>query len=131
MKGFVLQLLDATHAKEIIGVTSFVGEDASGSFGLLPGHIRFMTILSTGIAKYRIGDSDWKYLAAPGGVIYFHNNRLTLCTYRFVLDDDYLRISQTLQEQLLGEEKKRQRVKESLHHMEEAILNRLWEMGRR
>ena len=37
MKAFTLRLQDATHAEEITGVTSFVGEDASGSFGILAG----------------------------------------------------------------------------------------------
>ncbi len=131
MNSFMLCLLDATHSEEIMDVTSFVGEDQTGSFGLLANHSRFMTVLSTGIAKYRIGDSDWKYLAAVGGVIYFKNNVLTLCTYRFLLDDDYSRISQALEKQLVAEEEKLQTFKESLHHMEEEVFMRLWEIGKK
>lgn len=128
---FTLSLLDATHSEDISGVTSFIGEDDTGSFNLLAGHARFMTVLSMGIAKYRIGNSDWKYLAVPGGVIYFHNDVLTLCTHRFLLDDNYLAISQALQEQLLIEEEKLRTFKESLHHMEEEVFKRLWEIGKR
>jgi len=131
MKSFVLCLLDATHSEEIKDVTSFIGEDQTGSFGLQANHSRFMTVISTGIAKYRIGDSDWKYLAAVGGVLYFKNNILTLCTYRFFLDDDYSRISQTLEQQLLTEEEKSHSFKESLHHMEEEVFMRLWKIGKR
>ncbi|CAE6941385.1 epsilon subunit [Vibrio sp. B1FLJ16] len=131
MSSFVLNLLDATHTEEIMDVTSFVGEDQTGSFGLQANHSRFMTVLSTGIAKYRISDGDWKYLAAAGGVIYFKNNVLTLCTYRFLLDDDYSRISQALERQLLTEKQKLQTFKESLHQIEEAVLMRLWEIGKR
>lgn len=131
MKDFKLRLQDATHFEEIVNVTSFIGEDASGSFGLLSGHARFMTIISVGIAKYRIGESNWKFLAVPSGVIYFHNNILTLCTYRYLLDDDYMRISQDLQQQLLAEEEKLQTVKEGLHHMEEEVFKRLWEIGKK
>jgi len=131
MNSFVLCLLDATHCEEIKDVTSFIGEDETGSFGLLANHSRFMTVLSTGIAKYRTGDSHWKYLAAAGGVLYFKNNILTLCTFRFLLDDDYSRISQALEQQLLAEEEKSQTFKDSLHHMEEQIFMRLWEIGKR
>ena len=131
MNSFLLCLMDATHTEEIMDVTSFIGEDQTGSFGLLANHSRFMTVLSTGIAKYRIRDSDWKYLAAVGGVIYFKNNVLTLCTYRFLLDDDYSRISQALEQQVLVEEEKLQTFKESLHHMEEEVFMRLWEIGKR
>lgn len=131
MKSFVFSLLDATHSTEIEGVTSFIGEDQTGSFGLLANHSRFMTVLSTGIAKYRTRDSDWKYLAAAGGVLYFKNNHLTLCTYRFLLDDDYSRISQALEQQLVIEEEKSQTFKQSLRHMEEEVFMRLWKMGKR
>ncbi|MFW8632541.1 F0F1 ATP synthase subunit epsilon [Vibrio natriegens] len=131
MKNFVISLLDATHSTEIEGVTSFIGEDQTGSFGLLANHSRFMTVLSTGIAKYRTGDSDWKYLAAAGGVLYFKNNHLTLCTYRFLLDDDYSRISQALEQQLVIEEEKSQTFKQSLRHMEEEVFMRLWKIGKR
>ena len=34
MKSFTMKLQDATRSEEIANVTSFVGEDASGSFGL-------------------------------------------------------------------------------------------------
>jgi F-type H+-transporting ATPase subunit epsilon len=130
MKSFTLRLQDATQSEEITGVTSFVGEDASGSFGILTGHARFMTSLTIGLARFRVGEDSWKYLALPGAVLYFHDDLLTLSTHRFLLDDDYMRISQALQDQLLAEEDTLHNMKESLHHMEEEVLRRLWEMGR-
>ena len=53
VKTFSLKIQDATHAENIEGITSFVGEDVSGSFGILAGHARFMTILVMGLARYR------------------------------------------------------------------------------
>lgn len=131
MKSFTLRLQDATHAEEIAGVTSFVGEDASGSFGILAGHARLMTSLIIGLARFRVDNEAWQYLAMPGAVLYFHDNVLTLSTRRYLLDDDYMRISQALQQQLLAEEEKLHTMKESLHHMEEEILKRLWKRGRK
>jgi len=131
MKSFSLRLQDATHSEEMAGVTSFVGEDASGSFGILAGHARMMSLLIIGLARFRIGEGAWQYLALPGAVLYFHNNMLTLSTRHYLLDDDYMRISQALQQQLLAEEEKLHIMKESLHHMEEEVLKRLWEMGRK
>jgi F-type H+-transporting ATPase subunit epsilon len=122
---FTLRLQDATHAEEIAGVTSFVGEDASGSFGILAGHTRMITALVIGLARFRIGTEAWRYLAVPGAVLYFRDNVLTL------LDDDYMRISQALQQQLLAEEEQLHTMKASLHRMEEAMLRHLWEMGRK
>jgi F-type H+-transporting ATPase subunit epsilon len=128
---FTLRLQDATRAEEIAGVTSFVGEDDSGSFGILAGHARMLTTLIIGLARFRVGETAWQYLAVPGAVLYFQDKVLTVSTRRYLLDADYMRISQALQQQLLTEEEQLQTMKASLHHMEEAMLKRLWEMGRR
>jgi len=131
VKSFSLRLQDATRSEEIAGVTSFIGEDASGSFGILAGHSRMLTALLIGLARFRVGEGAWQYLAVPGAVLYFQNNVLTLSTRRYLLDADYMRISLALQQQLLGEEEQLHTMKTSLHRMEEAMLKRLWEMGRK
>ena len=130
MKTFELLLQDATHAPRIPGVTAFVGEDASGSFGILAGHARLMTSLSVGLARFRDADGAWHYLAQPGALLYFHDNQLTLSTRHFLLDDDYAAISAALQQQLLAEEEQLHTTKASLHRMEEAVLRRMWRLGR-
>lgn len=129
MKTFTLILQDATHTQRIEQVTSFVGEDASGSFGILAGHMRMMTSLVFGLARFRVGEDTWQYLALPGAVIYFNDNELSLSTRRYLVDEDYERISIALHEKLLVEENELRELKKSLHHMEEEILKRLWEMG--
>jgi len=131
VKSFTLQLMDTTRSEKITGVTSFVGEDNSGSFGILAGHARFMTSLIIGLARFRIGDGAWRYLALPRAVLYFNDNVLTLSTRRYLQDDQYMRISQALQQTILAEEEKLHTMKESLHRMEEEVLKRLWELGRK
>ena len=131
MNTFSLVLQDATHSERFDGVSSFVGEDASGSFGIQANHARLMAVLVLGLARFRIGDTHWQYLALPGAVLYFENNILTLNTRRFLRDDDYRRISTALQQQLVAEEENLRGVKESLHRMEEEVLRRLWEMSRK
>lgn len=130
MKTFTLNLLDATQASSFSGVTSFIGEDASGSFGILAGHARMMTALVIGLARFRIGDASWRYLALPGAVLYFHADVLTLSTRHYLLDDDYLRISAALQRQLLAEEEQLHVMKASLRQMEQEVLRQLWTIGR-
>jgi len=130
VKGFTVVLQDATHAERIEGVTSFVGEDAAGSFGILPGHARTMTVLVIGLARFRRDDEAWQYLALPGGVLYFRGDELTISSRHFLRDDDYTRISVALKEQLLAEETRLQSVKQSLHQMEAELLRRMWEIGR-
>jgi F-type H+-transporting ATPase subunit epsilon len=130
IKTFSLKIQDATHAETIEGITSFVGEDMSGSFGILAGHARFMTILVMGLARYRIGNESWQYLAQPGAVLYFHNNLLTISTRHYFRDQDYMRISNDLQQKLLAEEEELEAVKHSLQHMEKEVLKHIWELHR-
>jgi F-type H+-transporting ATPase subunit epsilon len=131
VKTFTLRLQDATRSEQISDVVSFVGEDASGSFGVLAGHIRFLTCLVVGLARFRSADGGWKYLALPGAVLYFKDDVLTLSTRHYLVDEDYTRISEALKQELMDEEEKLQSMKESLRRMEENILKRLWQMGRK
>jgi F-type H+-transporting ATPase subunit epsilon len=129
MKTFTLELHDASHMHRVDGVVSFVAEDASGSFGLMAGHARFMTSLGFGLARFRRRQGGWHYIAMPGAVLYFAADRLWIGTRRFVLDDDYNRISRLLREQLLTEEQALRNTKRSLRRMEEELLRRLWQLG--
>ena len=130
MKSFTLKLQDATREEEISGVTSFIAEDASGSFGILAGHARLMTTLGIGLARFRTGESAWRYLALTETVLYFCDNRLTLSMHRYLMDDDYTRISSALQKQFLAEEEELHGIKQSRHRMDEELFKRLWETGR-
>ncbi|WP_226661550.1 F0F1 ATP synthase subunit epsilon [Microbulbifer aggregans] len=130
MNRFSLELLSATEQQRFDGVTSFVGEDNSGSFGILAGHTRTIAPLLFGLARFRCGSTPWQYLALPGGLLYFLDNRLQIFTRRFLIDADYERISTLLQQQLLAEEQRLVETKESLARMEESMLRRLWELSR-
>jgi F-type H+-transporting ATPase subunit epsilon len=130
MRDFTVQLLSARGAQRIDEVTAFIGEDASGSFGLLAGHARFMTALRPGLARIRVGKQPWQYVAVPRALLYFVDNVLTLTTRRYVIDNDYERISRTLQQELMVEEQELRSVRRSLQAMEEHLLKRLWQLGR-
>jgi len=130
MNTFVLHLQGATQYERIEKVSSFIGEDDSGSFGLMAGHERMMSSLVFGLARYRIVDQPWQYLAVPAALIYFINNELYLSTRRYLRDEDYERISSALHEQLRSEEEALQSIRTSLHRMEEEMLRRLWQLSR-
>ncbi len=130
MKSFTLIVQSATQTERIEGVSSFVGEDASGSFGIRANHTRLITSLVFGLARFRVGDQPWKYLALPGAVLYFLDNELFLSTRSYLIDDNYEKISALLQQQLLKEEEELRMMKAGLRNMEEEILRRMWVMGR-
>ena len=131
MRTFVLELQDALHHERVEEVESFVGRDASGAFGLLAGHERFMTSLVFGLARFRCAGADWDYLAVPGALVYFRDDTLTLSTRRYLRDPSYARISGLLEERLAAEERELAEVQQSLKRLEGEMLRRLWELGRR
>jgi F-type H+-transporting ATPase subunit epsilon len=132
LSGITLQLFDSRHNERIDGVTSFVGEDTSGSFGILPGHTRFMTVLVFGLARFRCGERlPWEYLALPGALLYCADDTLTLTSRHYLRDRDYERISQRLADELLAEEEELHEIRESLRRMEEAMFRRMWELGQK
>ncbi len=130
MNTFSLQIYDATQQQGIDNVVSFVGEDSHGSFGLQAHHARFMTTLLFGLFRYRLQTGDWQYLALPGGVLYFNNNKLSISTQHFLIDSDFERISHLLQQQLLAEEETLTATRSSLQKMEQSMLTRLWKLQR-
>ena len=130
MKEFTLLLESAGQSEQIDGVTSFVGEDDSGSFGILPGHVRMITVLSYGLARFRVALEPWIYIALPGGVLYFVRNELRISTRRYFKDSDYLRISGVLLDRLLGEEKEIRSTRDSLFRLEQEMFRRLRDMAR-
>lgn len=130
MNSFSLQLFDGRRSERFEGITDFVGEDGSGSFGILAGHARMMTVLVFGLARFRSGsDAPWRYLALPGALLYFDDNTLTLASRHYLIDDDYERISARLTDELLREEEQLHDMKASLQRMEEAMFKRIWELG--
>ena len=130
MSGLELHLESATSRDCIEQVTSFAAEDASGCFGILPGHERMVTVVEFGMSRFRVRGGDWRYIAAPGAVIYLHDDELHFCTRRYALGDDVASLRDVLESQLRAEERELQEVKKSLKGLEEQMLRRLWQLGR-
>jgi len=130
MSGFELHLCSAAQVEHIADISSFVGEDASGQFGIMAHRARLATVLDYGLARFRIGGADWQYLALPGAVLYFANNALHLSTRRYLYGPDFRTISEALTHQLLDEERRVQQLGQNLERMEQSMLQRLWGMAR-
>ena len=125
-----MHLQSTTQYERVENVTSFIGEDESGSFGVLPGHARMMNLLIFGLARFRILGEDWEYLALPGALAYFLEGELYLSTRHYLRGKDYDGISTALQRELLVEEDNLQVIKQSLHRLEEEMFKRLWKLKR-
>lgn len=130
MSGFTLLLQDAEQVERFDRVSSFVGEDASGSFGILPNHGRFLTILGFGLARFRHADGQWRFIAIPGAVLSFAGNELVISTRRYLLDTDHRRIGKALDKELRREEEDLSAIRENLRRLEKEMLKSLWSLER-
>ena len=68
MSAFAVHLYAADRYERIDGAVSFVGEDRTGSFGLLARHERFMTVLDFGLACITLTDGSREFLGFPAGL---------------------------------------------------------------
>ena len=66
-------------------VASIQAADATGRFGLLPGHERFLTVLVPCVIRYRLEDGRESYAAVDGGVLLLEGDRVSIATRDAVL----------------------------------------------
>ena len=67
----VLRLTLTTPLQIILqeeGLASLRAEDASGGFGILPGHADFLTVIDSGVMRWRRKTGPWHFCALRGGI---------------------------------------------------------------
>lgn len=131
MTAFPLHLQSATQYVRMDDAESFAATDASGSFGLLAHHERMMTVLGLGLARVRSTGGTTRYVALPGGLAYFADGELFVCTRRFVLGEDYRTVAAAVGETLLAEERALKSLKQSVNRLEHEMMRRLWRLSGR
>jgi F-type H+-transporting ATPase subunit epsilon len=122
MNNFELILQSAKQSETIDRVISFKGADASGEFGILANHERFITSLKFGLHSFKKDSGQVVYLAAAGGVLYFIHNKLFINTRDYLYSDDYHDLVQQLKKREQGVEEVISRIKDSLHNLNEQFL---------
>ncbi len=70
-------------------IRSLRAADASGDFGILPGHADLLTVLPASVVRFRAGDEVWHYCAVRGGVMTVSGGRTVAIACRQAsLSDD-------------------------------------------
>ena len=128
MPGFTLELASSTRLQHLDGVQSFIGADASGCFGLMAGHEPLATVLDYGLARFRLAEGTWHYLALPGGVLRFADNHLAIATRSFVIGDSLDTVRSALEQETAQEASHRADLGHNLRQLEQALMQRLWRM---
>lgn len=54
---------------DVADAVSVRAEDATGGFGIQPGHADFLTVLGPSVLRWRGDDGRWRFCALRGGVL--------------------------------------------------------------
>lgn len=85
-------------------VSALRAEDASGSFGVLPGHADFLTTLEVGVVSWRTPQGEG-HCAVRGGVLTVEDGRrIAIATREAIADADLERLESTVLRQLQSHE---------------------------
>ncbi|WP_374089826.1 F0F1 ATP synthase subunit epsilon [Methylomicrobium lacus] len=129
MKTFDLTLIDTLELTRFEKVRQFIAADEGGSFGILAGHAHTVALLRYGLARFCDDSGHWRYLAMPGGVLRFADNRLTVTTVRYFLGTDPDAICADLEEAMQQTDSEVHRARAALSEIEHSLVKRLAELS--
>ncbi len=80
-------------------VRALRAEDASGSFGVLPGHADFLTSLAISVVSWKIAGGAQRYCAVRRGILSVTAGRdIAIATREAIPGDDFARLDETVLE---------------------------------
>lgn len=110
-------------------VSSLRAEDASGGFGLWPGHADFLTVLGVGVLSWRCGPADdapWHYCAVRRGVLTLQRGcELEIATREAVLGDDLAQLESDVLARLTQRQQTEDEARRHAHELEIRALRQL------
>ncbi|MEX8520295.1 MAG: F0F1 ATP synthase subunit epsilon [Leptothrix sp. (in: b-proteobacteria)] len=126
-----LELLDGHSMRRIDAVRSVVAADASGMFGLMPGHEALVTVLEPGLLRYRCGGADapWIHAACVGGLLRGADNHVRIVSRRFLSGDSPEQLQLELERLLTEEYSLRLSARTSQAKIELALLQRMQQLA--
>lgn len=124
---FELQLLSPDMQHTDPKALSFVGEDASGRFGIQAHHDQFMTVLIPGLARFESMSAGWLYIATTGALVHFSENHLNLISGGVWINADYKLLIEQLENQMRLIREQGYLLKRSMGQMDHQVLRKLWE----
>ena len=126
---FDARIITPQAVETVKNISFFRAEDRSGSFGILPRHIEFLTILEPSIAIAAIEDKEY-YYAFNGGALSFKNNALTITAKEFVQSDSISKLLEMIKYTFKEQEEKERLFSDNIENLQKAFIKKLIEMER-
>jgi len=112
-------------------VRSVQAEDASGRFGIEPGHERFLTTTVASLVIYRPTGGGERYVAVDHGTLRVTPERVQLATRQAVLSDDLDELERVVEEQYERQRESHRRTGRSFADIELNAWRKLMEYEER
>lgn len=106
-------------------VEQVTADGLDGSFGLLPRHIDFVSVLPPGVLSYReTGAGEW-FVAVDEGVLIKQGDRVQVATRNAAKSRHLEELKATLEEDLLDWDEREQKSRSKLAMMEAAVVRQV------
>ncbi|MDD3775033.1 MAG: hypothetical protein PHV08_03615 [Sulfurovaceae bacterium] len=126
---FDLHIITPADVKIINNVSFFRAEDKTGSFGILPRHIEFLTILEPSIAIAFIEDRE-EYFAFNGAILSFKNNLLTVTTKEFAQSNKIGELKEIIEVLFKEQQEKESTFHLNMQNLRKAFFKKIIELER-
>jgi len=111
---------------DVEGVRHVRAEDATGAFGILPGHADFLTVLATSVVSWRDAHGADHHAALRGGVLEVRTGQLvSIATREAVLGDDLARLESDILVKFRSEAEQDQAARADAQRLYLAALQRI------
>ncbi len=104
-------------------------EDSTGSFGILPRHTDFLTILKPSVVIIKKKGKEL-YFAVKGGILSFRENTATITTESAIRGDELEKLHKLVREHYFKISQREKMLEETIINMERGFLKRLIELER-
>jgi F-type H+-transporting ATPase subunit epsilon len=109
-------------------VRSVQASDASGRFGLLPGHEAFLTLLSPCVIAFRDEHDHERFVAADGGVLLLERDQVQVVTREAVPADSLEEVADTAADMLEARRARERLARTEFTELQTALLRQLREV---
>lgn len=124
---FNAKIITPQAVETVENISFFRAEDSSGSFGILPRHIEFLTTLEPSIAIAVIEDKEY-YYAFNRGVLSFKGNALTITAKEFVQSREVSELLEMIKRSFKEQEEKERLFSDNIENLQKAFIKKLIEM---
>jgi F-type H+-transporting ATPase subunit epsilon len=113
-------------ALETDNVRSVRAEDQTGSFGILPGHADFLTVLAIGVITWRNSDEREHHIAVRGGTLIVRQGRhVEVVTREAIKEDTLENLSEAILQRWRTEEQTEAQARLSSSHLQLATIRQI------